>query len=95
MAPALGVLVLLAAGHWLELCVGPRTQGLEVLKVMSWEEEEERERTKVVKHQTAWASVFFPTTHHGPGVAPVLFHSTFPPLLTFSDSLTPVPGAGG
>lgn len=43
MAPALGVLVLLAAGHWLELCVGPRTQGLEVLKVMSWEEEEERE----------------------------------------------------
>lgn len=41
MAPALGVLVLLAAGHRLELCVGPRTQGLEVLKVMSWEEEEE------------------------------------------------------
>lgn len=33
------VLVLLMAGHLLELCMRPRTQGLDVLTVMVWKEE--------------------------------------------------------
>lgn len=42
--PALSGSVLLAAGQRLELCVGPGTQGLKVLKVMSREEEKKEGR---------------------------------------------------
>lgn len=66
--PALLGSVLLAAGQLLELCVGPGTQGLEVLKVLSREEEKKGD-------SRAANNLGMYLCHHtrGPGVALELF----------------------